>query len=143
MKKILGVTASLLILLFVTSSAFSLTGNKPKTSLGNPAGITYLVEVNMMNVGSLCHTYQVVLADENGIPISSPITYQAGITNYVFHESNSVNGTRIAHFEKVSSSNPIACGQSIFSSPEVITNFFREGSTYHFQLNPTIVPGND
>jgi hypothetical protein len=144
MKNILKIAASLLVVFFVTSTAYSLTKNNPKTSTSsNPSGITYVVEVNFTNPGSFCHSYQVVLTNENGVPVTAPIDYNIGITNYVFHENGPVNGTRIAHLERVSSSSSVACNQSVYSSPNAVATNFRNGSTYMFYLSPTITPGLD
>jgi len=142
MKKIIGISFSLFVVFFLTTSVFSVTKKDPRfATSGNPGGITYIVDVNMSNVVSPCYTYQITITNEEGTPVSAPRIYHPGIHNYIFHENGPVNGTRIARMEKLNGQPPVACSLMIYCSPSSQTNNFRNGSTYMFHLTPRLVHG--
>jgi uncharacterized protein YjdB len=144
MKKIFGFALGLYVAMFLATTAFSVTKKDPRlVTSSNPAGITYVVEVNLTSTASLCGSYQITLTNEDGVPVAASKVFNVGITNYIFHENGPVEGTRIAHMEKINSSFSGVCGQILHSPSSAVTTNFRNGSTYMFYLSPTMLPGND
>lgn len=139
MKKTLKVFASLLIVLLFTSGVHSLDTKDPNNSLNSAAGITYIVDIQPTNTGSLCHLYYVMVTNENGEPVDQPKAYIEGVNTYIFHEAGPVNATRTAHLTRVhGNSPPSSCNQILYTNPTSITNNFRNGSTYMFYLDPSL-----
>lgn len=139
MKKILKVTSALLIVLLFSTAAHSLNKKDPRNlALNNPAGITYIVEVEHTNTSGLCNLYYVMVTNENGEPIDQPLYYVEGVTTYVFHEAGPVLGTRTAHLTMLPSNAPNLCNQTLNASPSSMTTSFRNGSTYIFNLDPSL-----
>lgn len=141
MKKILQVSASLLIVLLFTSVVHSIDTIDPRnSSLNSAAGITYIVDVQHTNTSSLCNLYYVMVTNENGEPVDQPKVYVEGVTTYVFHEDGPINETRTAHLTKVygNSPPPSTCNQTLYATPMSISSSFRNGSTYMFYLNPSL-----
>jgi len=144
MKTYLGIVVGFVMILFITTTAFSASKKNPKTSTSNnPAGVTYVVEVDPANAGGSCHTYCIILTNKDGVAVDAPKVFQEGITTYVFHENGHVSGTRIAHMKKINSSNPDGCNQVLYTLPVEVTNNFRSGSTYLFNLKPTLNAANN
>jgi len=146
MKKFLKTITILSIIFFTAASVSSYAKKNPgktKTSGNNPAGINYVVTITTPECGGMCHTYSVVIKDENGNIIGSPLVFQEGVDNYVFHESGPVSGTRIAYLEKIYVSGKYICSRVLVTQPEQITGYFRSGSTHLFHLYPAMVVGND
>lgn len=144
MKKSFMIAAVLIFSIISGESVFALQKKDPhKRTNNNPAGITYIVEITGISAGDLCHDYQVVMTDANGTPVCMPIMFQAGISNYVFHESGPVNETRIAQLLEVYTPGQTACEQTIYIEPHEDNKNFQSGSTYHFLLQPLVLPGND
>ena len=144
MKK--STTIAFVLIFSVLTTAYALPFQKKDPhakTINNPAGITYIVEVNLANPSYLCGNYQVLISNANGIPVCAPITYQEGIINYVFHESGPVNETRVAQFIELSGPNQVACDNTVYTQPHSLTRNFSSGSTYLFHLEPEVLPGND
>jgi len=91
-------------------------------------------------MAGLCHSYRIILTDEDGLLVDEPKTYYEWIDTYVFHEIGPVSGKRIAHLEKIHNSSPNTCNQTLFTAPNAVTDLFRNGETYLFYLSPAIMP---
>ena len=143
MNQVKRLIIGLFVLVFTISTAHSGEKKAIKTNNGsNPAGITYVIVIDDVNISGLCYSYLVKVTDDNGEVVADPIMFQAGINNYIFHESGPVSGSRIAKLEKISSS-PKACNQILYTPPQVMTNNFRSGSTYIFNLSPKVIFQNN
>lgn len=143
MKTFFRIALAFSIFIFFAFSAHSTTKKDPRFSNGNnPKGITYVVELDASNMAGLCHSYRVIITDENGLVVDEPKTFHEEINTYVFHEMGPVSGTRIAQLEKIQNSSPYACKQAIYTIPNAVTNIFRNGATYLFDLAPEIMPAN-
>lgn len=144
MNKLIKISAGLMMVLFLVSSAHSFTKKDPRTvTTTNPAGITYIVDINFIGSNGICDEYYVMLCDENGVPVAPPKMYVEGINSYVFHESGNVNGTRVAQMERNKKTGPTNCGLPVYISPVTMTTNFASGSTYVFNLYPLVIPGVD
>jgi len=143
MKTFLRIAISACILLYFSFSGHTETKKDPRKSNGtNPKGITYLVEIDAANIIGLCHSYRIIIRDENGVIIDEPKLFHEGIVKYVFHEMGPVSGKRIAHMEQIPNSAPNVCSQALYSTPHIHSNTFRNGATYLFQLSPVVLPVN-
>ena len=144
MNKFLKITAGLTMVLFLVITAYAFNTNDPRNVITtNPAGITYIVDINFTGSYGICDSYYIMICDEDGVPVAPPKIYVEGVNSYVFHESGNVNDTRVAHMERVLTSGPSVCNQPLFASPVSLTTNFASGSTYVFNLYPTLVPGDD
>jgi hypothetical protein len=144
MKKTLNVFTTVMILALITVGTQSFTTKRPEVANEiHHTGITYVVTVDHPNGTGMCHSYLVVISDEEGNPIDAPIPYHEGIDNYIFHENGPVTGTRTAHLQRIHSSGQHHCSQVMITPPDQITGCFRNGSTYLFSLHPQVVPGDD
>jgi hypothetical protein len=144
MKTFIRTAIAFTIFLFFAFNANSISKKDPRITNGNnPAGITYVVEVDMANTGGICHAYSILITDENGALAASPKSFQEGISTYVFHEKGPVSGQRIARMVKGPNSSPNTCNQVLFAVPDAVTSIFRNGSTYLFYLSPILMPANN
>jgi|GEM_PF-2301599 len=144
MNKFFKIVAGLTMVLFLVSSAYSFTKKDPDNSvIVNPAGITYIVDINFTHQYGVCDSYYVMVCNEDGTPVAPPRLFQEGVTSYVFHESGNVNETRVAHMERVQMYGPTVCNEPLYAPPASITNNFMSGSTYVFNLYPLVIPGDD
>lgn len=144
MKTFIRTAIALCVFLFLAFNANSISKKDPRITNGNnPAGITYVVEIDMLNTGGICHAYTILITDENGIMAAPPKSFQEGISTYVFHEKGPVSGRRIARMVKGSNSSPNVCTQVLSTNPDAVTSIFRNGSTYLFYLSPNSMPANN
>lgn len=144
MKTFFRTAIAFCIFLFFAFNANSISKKDPRITNGsNPAGITYVVEVDMVNTGGICHTYSILITDENGILADRPKSFQEGISTYVFHEKGPVSGQRIARMVRESNSSPNICSQALSTVQNAVTSNFRNGSTYLFYLSPNSTTANN
>jgi len=142
MKKISYLVVLVGLVMFITSTAFSLTKNKSSRNTTDEM-ITYVVEVNNQSTNSFCQSYYVIITDDRGNAISFPRMYHAGIDTYVFHEYGPVSGSRVARFVEIDHLNSFTCGEKVYAIPDAIVTNFRKGASYLFNLYPVKVPGED
>ena len=143
MKKTKLTIISLALMVFLTTSAFSVAKNNPFSSKkGSQPGVTYIVEVNNTNTYGFCHAYNVVITNAYGEQVVEPILLQAGVSTYVFHERTPECGMRIAQLIELDVLE-VVCSQRVYAREDVISTSFRSGATYKFNLNPVFVPGDD
>jgi len=139
MKRFFISVSSFIIISLVTVSISSFAKKKP--GAGNQhMGITYVVTVSPPE-DDFCDTYHIIIMDEEDNMIGAPLAYNQGIDTYIFHESGSSEGTRIAYLEKNESYGYTACQKILHASPDEISGKFNSGSAYHFELFPTVSPG--
>jgi hypothetical protein len=139
MKKFLRIIAAISIIAFVIAGADSFAKKHPgKTTQNSNHGITYLVTVTHTYGGGVCHSYQIILRDEDGNQVGPALPYYEGIDNYIIRESGPVTGTRIAYLERIDGAGQVLCNQVLQTQPDQITGDFRNGYTYIFSLYPTI-----
>ena len=140
MKTILRISLTTCILIIFSISVLSETTNDPrKTNDDNPRGITYVVvEVDATNMTGLCHSYRIIVIDENGMIVDEPKVYHEGITKYIFREMGPVTGERTAILEVIPDTSPNTCNQNLYSVPDTQSNRFGNGQTYLFYLYPEI-----
>lgn len=144
MNKLIKIMSGLTLVLFLASTAYSITKKDPRNFVTtNPAGITYIVEINFSGNHGICNEYYIMVCDENGVPVAPPKLYTDGVNSYVFHESGSTNDTRVAHMQRMLKSDPTVCSHPIYASPMSMTTNFASGSTYVFNLYPLAIPGDD
>ena|SRR5210317_1318548 len=136
-------TAVALIVLLSVSVQSNSKKDPRRTNGNNPAGITYVVNIDPSDAGSVCYAYIVLLKDENGNNVGNSWVYTEGINTYVFHEAGPVSGTRTAHLERIDYNCSSNCGNIFYTQPAMIQNNFRSGRTYIFNLHPTSVPSNN
>lgn len=144
MKEFMTKLTAVVLILLLSASVQSNSKKDPlRTNGNNPAGITYVVNVDASNAGSVCYTYIVLIKDENGNNIGNSWVYVEGISTYVFHETGPVSGTRTAHLERIDYSCSSTCGNVFYTQPASLQNSFRSGRTYIFNLHPSSVPTNN
>ena len=145
MKKLISKLFFIAVFVLFSTTAFSFSKIDPhRTNSGNnPNGITYVVNINLADAGSLCYTYIVIIRDEYGDPIGSSWVYAAGVSTYIFHEDGPVSGERSAHFERIQHKYDPACNNIYYTQPHTIQGSFRDGRAYIFELFPSHVPNNN
>lgn len=142
MKKTFFVLLSFALLMAFTTSAHSPKKIKQRTNNPvPPTDITYVVSVYTPAGMQYCGTYYVTIRDEYGFPIGAQIQYQAGVTNYIFHENGPVMGIRTAVLTNNLSPGSV-CNQVLNTQPVSMQHFFRNGLTYMFDLYPVVQPAN-
>lgn len=136
-------TAVALIVLLSVSVQSNSKKDPRRTNGNNPAGITYVVNVDATGAGNVCFAYIVSIKDENGNYVDGSIVYTAGVETYVFHESGPASGTRSAHLERIDYSCSNSCSNVFYTQPAMLNNNFRSGRAYIFNLQPSSVPANN
>ena len=143
MKKTKLTIISFALMVFLTTTAFSVAKNDPSsTHKSNDPGVTYVVEVNNTNTYGFCHAYNVVITNAYGEQVVEPILLQAGTSTYVFHEKTPMCGIRIAQLIELDELE-VVCSQKVYAQPDVISTNFRGGKSYLFNIYPVFVPGDD
>ena len=136
MKTIFKLASVILALTLITASSNSFARKFPGQAQGQiNEGITYVVKIINPISADLCHAYAVVIKDEYGNTVGSSIIYREGISTYVFHESGTVLGTRIASLEQMGGNSGMTCHQVLYADPDALSGKFRNGSVYIFNLS--------
>lgn len=143
MKRLVRITSLMTLLLFLVANMHSFAKKKPEATNGNSnQGITYVVTVSTPPTGETCNAYFIVIRDESGEQLSAGLHYQPGITNYIFHESGPVSGTRTAYLERTGASQYL-CNEILVAEPDAISGEFKNGYAYLFSLNLFLQYGNN
>lgn len=145
MKNLVNKLTIVAVIVLFSTTAFSFSKKEPhRTNSGNNSqGITYVVNIDLSDAGSMCYPYIVIIRDENGNPVGPSREFTEGINTYVFHENGPVSGERSAHLERIPHNYNSSCNNIYYTQPHIIQGRFRNARTYIFELFPSDVPNNN
>lgn len=144
MKKLTISVLSLAVVLFITTTSFTISKKGERTQRHNTTPITtYVVNVDGTNAAGFCGVYYVVVTSPCGNMVTMPQVYQEGVSNYVLQEVGPVQGVRVAKLMKLFGPDNTVCSQNMVTSPDALMINYSNNTLSIFRLSPRLSPGDD